>query len=105
MHRSASRPIQVAEDILSIAELKAHLSQVVRELRERRRTVVITQKGKPAAVVVSPEEYDRLCHQARFLSAINEGLEDLASGRVLSDQELGVVLDERYGPLPARQRR
>jgi predicted transcriptional regulator len=59
--------------------------------------VVITQGGKPAAVLLAPEEFDQLASRARFLDAVDEGLADAEAGRVLSDDELGAVLDEQLG--------
>lgn len=101
MSRSTRSPetIHVKDDIVPIAELKAHLSEVVRGLPARRRPVVVTQNGKPAAVILSPAEYDRLSHHARFVAAVEEGLEDIDEGRVLSDAAVGKLLDKRYGAL------
>ena len=98
--------LQVADDIVPIAEFKAHLSRVVRTLPARRRPVVVTQNGKAAAVVLSPAAFDRLSHHARFVDAVHEGLADIERGRVISDAELGRLLDRQLGPLPkARPRR
>ena len=93
------KPMRVAEDILTIADFKARASEVVRKLRDHRRPVVVTQSGKPAAVLLAPEEYDRLTYRARFLTAIGEGLRDAEAGHVVSDVDLGRHLDEEFGPL------
>lgn len=90
--------LQVAEDLIPIGELKAHLSEKIRELRGRRRPLVVTQNGKAAAVMLAPEEFDRLTTQARFVAAVQEGLGDLDAGRVVSDEDLGRRLDARFGP-------
>src|SRR6266536_1484033 len=86
-------------DALPIADFKARASEVVRNLRDHRRPVVVTQSGKPAAVLLAPEEYDRLTYRARFLTAIGEGLRDAEAGHVVSDVDLGRHLDEEFGPL------
>lgn len=100
MDRSVNSPtsaLQVAEDIVPIGELKAHLSEKIRALRGRRRPLVVTQNGKPAAVLLSPEDFDRLTTQARFVAAVRDGLGDLEAGRVVSDEDLGRRLDARFG--------
>jgi prevent-host-death family protein len=102
MNRSENGSIsalQVAEDILPIGELKAHLSEKIRELRGRRRPFVVTQNGKAAAVLLAPEEFDRLTSQARFVAAVQEGLDDHEAGRVVSHEGLGHRLDAHFGPL------
>ena len=96
--------LQVADDIVPIGELKTHLSEKIRELRGRRRPLVVTQNGKAAAVMLAPEEFDRLATQARFVAAVQDGLADLDAGRVISDEDLGRRLDARFGPITATKK-
>jgi prevent-host-death family protein len=100
--RSENSPtsnLRVADDIVPVGELKAHLSEMIRALRGRRRPLVVTQNGKPAAVILSPEDFDRLTGQARFVASVHEGLSDLEAGRVMADDDLGRRLDTRFGAL------
>lgn len=93
--RSASRTFQTAEDIIPIAELKANMSEIVRGLPQRPRPLVVTLNGKPAAVVMSPKEYDLLSYQSRFIAAVNEGLADVEAGRTVDAEEVfAELLDE-----------
>jgi prevent-host-death family protein len=91
---TASRTFQTAEDIIPIAELKAQMSEIVRGLDERPRPLVVTLNGKPAAVVMSPREYDQLAYRARFVAAINEGLADVESGRTVDAERAFAELDD-----------
>ena len=93
------RPIRVAEDILPLSELEGHASEVVEGLRARGRPMVITQGGKAAAVLISPEEYDRLNYEAHVVAAIEQGLADADEGRVVDDEDLDGVLAARIGDL------
>lgn len=109
MGRSAISPtpaLQISEDIVPIAELKAHLSEKIRGLRARHRPLVVTQNGKAAAVLLSPEDFDRLTNQARFVAAVEDGLRDVDEARVMSDEDLGRRLDARFGALskPAKKK-
>jgi prevent-host-death family protein len=96
---TSSSAFQVSEDIVPIAELKAHLSEVVRGL-SRRRPLVITLNGKPAAVMMSPQEYDRIAYRERVLAKINEGLRDVAEGRTYSHEEVGRMIEARFALSP-----
>src|SRR5438094_7570423 len=93
----AAESIDLADDIVPIAELKAHLSEVVRGLPERSRPVVVTQNGKAAAVLISPAAFDQLSYRARFVAAVEAGLEDIEAGRVLSNSAVKAILERRYG--------
>lgn len=44
---------------VSVAEGKKSFSRLIQEAIEKKREVIITKRGKPAAVIVSYEEYER----------------------------------------------
>ncbi|MFL5354104.1 type II toxin-antitoxin system prevent-host-death family antitoxin [Archangium sp.] len=93
------KPRHETEEVLPLADFAARASEVIRGLREHRRPVLITQSGEPAAVLLSPEEFDRLTQRARFLEAVDEGLADAHAGRMTSDAALGKLLDDELGKL------
>ncbi len=93
------KPIYTAEDIVPLADFKARASQLFRKLREEQRPLVITQNGKPAAVLITPEEFDRIRERDRFSEAVSAGLADSAAGRLIDDEELEAELDAEFGPL------
>ena len=66
-------------------------------MREWPHSMVITQNGKPAAVLLTPEDFDQLTYQSRVVASINEGLQDLQAGRANSHDEVGRILDKRFG--------
>jgi len=96
------KSMHLAEDVLPIAEFKARASEVVRKVRDRGRPVLITQGGKPAAVLISPADFDRLAERERFVASIEEGLADAEAGRLVPDDQLGRELDRRFGRLKKR---
>jgi PHD/YefM family antitoxin component YafN of YafNO toxin-antitoxin module len=61
--------------------------------------VVITQNGKPAAVLITPEEFDNMQERYRFVAAVQEGLADVEAGRLLDSDEVRRQLDAEFGPL------
>jgi len=91
------KSLQISEDILPIGEFKTRASQVLRKLREAQRPIVITQNGKPTAVLITPEEFDRLRERDRFLEAVREGLADSEAGQVVEDKVLTRELDAAFG--------
>jgi prevent-host-death family protein len=93
------REPSLSEGIVPIGEFKAQASRLIRQLRDDGRPVVITQRGRAAAVIVLPEEYDRLREQVRFFEALREGLGDAAAGRVIEDSELAARLEAELGAL------
>jgi len=45
---------------LPISEVKAHLPELVAGVQEREDEIIVTRKGRPAAVIVNVDEYARL---------------------------------------------
>lgn len=88
--------MQIAEDIVPIGDFKAHLSEQISGLKERGRPIVVTQNGRPAAVVMSPEEFDALTYQIRFMAAVQEGLADAEAGRLIDNDELSRQLETLF---------
>ena len=80
--------LRVSEDIVPLGEFRTQTARVLSRLRASQRSVVITQNGRPAAVLVTPEEYDRLQEQGRFVSAVADGLADVEAGRLVDDEHV-----------------
>jgi prevent-host-death family protein len=54
--------------ILPISEVKARLPELVTGVEDREEEVVVTRRGKPAAVLVNHAEYERLKETIDVLS-------------------------------------
>lgn len=93
------KAIELSTDVLPIAKIKARASEVVQRVKRENRSIVITVNGEPAAVLVSPQTYDRMAYEDRVREAIAQGFEDEQAGRVLSTDEIRRRADERFGTL------
>ena len=87
--------LHISEDILPLGQFKSQASALLKSINSSNRSIIITQNGKPAAVVLSPSEFDRLNAQSRFISAVQQGLDDVQAGRVIDDDRLDAVLERK----------
>jgi prevent-host-death family protein len=85
---------QVSEDIVSLSDFKNHASKMLHQMQHSQRPIIITQNGRPAGVLISPAEFDLFSERSRFIQAVQSGLDDVAQGRVMADEDLDKVLDE-----------
>ncbi len=92
------KPLRISEDIVPLGEFRAQAASIIKALPGRRNPLVITQNGRPACVVMSPSEFDRMREREAFFEAVSEGLADAEAGRVVSDEQLGEMLDAELGP-------
>jgi prevent-host-death family protein len=98
------RPIKISQDIVPLADFKAQSASWLERIQASGQPVIITQNGKPAAVVISPEEFDRFQHHAsKFVkSEIRAGEADIAAGRLTSSKEVRNTLEQRRKKKKAR---
>jgi prevent-host-death family protein len=82
------RDINVSEGIVALGRFKANASRLIRGLNSRDHPLVITQNGRPAAVVLSPEAFEDIRAKQRDLEAIAEGLADARAGRFVDHRKL-----------------
>ena len=91
------KPLQISQDIVSLAHFKNQASRIFRQLREEQRPIVVTQNGQPAGVLITPEEFDRLQEHERFMTSVHAGLADSEAGRLIDDDELAAELEAELG--------
>src|SRR3989442_13906732 len=93
--------------ILSISEVKTRLPELVTRVEEREEEIVVTRKGKPAAVLVNFAEYERLKATLDVLSDPALMRQIRRSRRYFAAGGRGLSFEEVFGePLrPTRQRR
>lgn len=86
------RNISVSSDIIPVGQFKASLAKYLKDLQTRKNSLIITQNGKPAGVLVSPEEFDELRETKLFIDSISRGLANSENGEVLSTSQLRTEL-------------
>jgi len=86
--------IVVMSDTLPLAQIKAHLSEIVDRVEREHDRIVLTRNGRPAAVIISPVDLEALEDTLDLLSdpgaleEIRAAQADAVEGRVLSAEDL-----------------
>ena len=91
------RPVRVSEDFVPVSEFKAQAADWLRKLAKANAPVVVTQNGRPAGVLLSPQAFDELTERARFVEAVEDGLADAKAGRVQSNADVIRRMKARFG--------
>lgn len=82
------RTLKVSEDVVPVGQFKAEATKWLARANQTGQPLVITQNGRPAAVMLSPAEYDRLTERERFLRSVEAGLADADAGRMHGTDEV-----------------
>jgi len=74
------RRIHLEEDIKPVTEFRAKTASLIEQVRETKRVLVLTQRGRSAAVVVDVGEYQRMVEELELLRDIHTAEKQLAEG-------------------------
>ena len=86
--------IMVMSETLPLAEIKAHLSEIVDRVEGQHDRVTLTRNGRPAAVLISPDDLEALEDTVELLTdprareEIERARVDLAEGKGIGADEL-----------------
>lgn len=86
---------------LPLAEVKTRFSELVTEVQQQHDQVTVTRNGRPAAIVVSVEEWESLHETLAILSdtetveAIRVARAEVARGDVYTTEEVLAAFRER----------
>jgi len=88
-----------AKDIRTVTELKARAAQLLDEVNSKKRPLVITQDGKPRAVLMDFESYEEMRNAIGLLKLVSQGEEDIRAGRWIDQDKLFDCLEIRLKAL------
>lgn len=92
--------LDLTQDIQSLTTFRRRSGDFLKQLRKSKRPVVLTVKGRAAAVVQDAEAYQRLLDVAAAADVregIRQGLEDARRGRSRGAREFFREFEARYG--------
>lgn len=73
--------IRPTQDIRPLADFRANLAAVVRQVQRTKRPVILTQHGRSAAVLVDAGEYEALVDRAELLEDVRVAEAETAAGK------------------------
>ncbi len=68
-------------DFKTVTEVKQHLGSVLEQIRDTGRPVVVTVRGKPIAVLLDVETYQRKLRSLNLVGLLAKGEDDIRQGR------------------------
>jgi prevent-host-death family protein len=92
--------LDITNDIQSLTTFRRRSGDFMKQLKKTKRPVVLTVKGKAAAVVQDAAAYQRLLDiaaQADAQEGIRQGLDDIAKGRVRPAREFFGEFEAEHG--------
>jgi prevent-host-death family protein len=79
--------INLEKDLIPLSDFSASYKKYITSLSDERNSIVLTQNGKAAAVLVSPGEYDLLTGKNEVLNLIASRLQEISNGEFVTDED------------------
>ena len=73
--------MNISTDIRSITYLKSKTADMLDQVNETRRPVVITQNGEPKAILIDLQSYQQMRNALGLLKLLSQGEDDIKKGK------------------------
>lgn len=87
--------MHITTDIRPVTYLKSRAADLLKQVNETQRPVIITQNGEPKAVLQDPQSYENMRNAIGILKLIALGEEDIRRKNVHSQDEVFAHLEAK----------
>jgi len=85
--------LKLSEDLVPISDFRTRTAEVVAKIKKTKRPVILTQRGRSAAVLEDVREFERRVERLELLEAILAGFRAAEKGAVISHRKAMTELD------------
>ena len=80
--------MNITNDIKPVTYLKSRAADLLNQINETHRPVIITQNGEPRAVLQDPKSYENMRNAIGMLKLLAEGEADIREGRIQPHEDV-----------------
>ncbi len=86
--------MNIINDIRPVTYLKSRAADLLKQINDTHRPVIITQNGEPKAVLQDPESFENMRNAIGILKLISMGEEDIKNGNMLEQETVFNNIEE-----------
>ena len=87
--------LRIAQDIKPLSEVRNGMATYIKQIHETKRPLIITQRGKSAAVLIDVQEFEAMQEKIELLSDVQSSLNQLAKGKGIDHKDAKNMLLQR----------
>ncbi len=80
--------MKIKEDIKPISYLKSRSAELLSQINETHRPVIITQNGEPRAVIQDAESYEKMVKSLNLMKILAHSEKDIQEGNTVKQETL-----------------
>ena len=87
--------MKIKEDIKPISYLKSRSAELLAQLNETHRPVIITQNGEPKAVIQDAESYEKMVNSLNLMKILAHSEKDIQEGNTIKQETLFKQIEDK----------
>jgi len=87
--------LRIGQDIKPLSEVRNSMAMYIKQIHDTKRPLVITQRGKSAAILVDVQEFEAMQEKIELLSDIHSSLSQLEKGEGIKHTDAKNILLKR----------
>lgn len=88
--------IKLDTDIKPVSEFRANAAELIEQVKESGRPLVLTQRGHSAAVVLDVAHYENMIDELELLRDVRTAVQEIEAGKGISNREAKAELRRRF---------
>ncbi len=88
--------MQLTEDIKPVSYLKSRTADVLKQINETHRPMIITQNGEVRAIVQDPKSYEEMKNAITLLKLLSFAEEDIKNGNLHSEEDVFATVEKLF---------
>lgn len=89
------KKLRIDQDIKPLSEVRKGMAAYIKQIHETQRPLIITQRGKSAAVLIDAQVFEEMHEKIELLSDIQSSLNQLGKGKGINHNDAKNILLER----------
>ena len=81
------RRLKIDQDIRPLSEVRTGIANLIKQVHDTKRPVIITQHGKGEAVLLDAHEYEAMQEKLELLTDVQISLNQLESGQGINHED------------------
>jgi len=92
--------MNITSDIKPVTFLKSRAADLLNQINETHRPVIITQNGEPRAILQDPKSYENMRNAIGILKLLSEGEADIRDGKTKSQEDVFNDIESALKEMP-----
>jgi prevent-host-death family protein len=88
--------MNIKKDIKPISYIKSHAADIIKNINENHRPIIITQNGEAKGVFIDSDSYQKMKDTINMMKLIILAENDVAKGEVTPQEEVFNKLDMKF---------